>query len=493
MNDNLKVQEVKKKAVVSAKWLMITSVVCMACSWLTNALLGRIAPEVLGQYAIVSIFISTINTFVIVGDSAVLSNFIPKAGDDRERTNIFFSLSILTFGMYIVFGTIILFVPAISSKLIGGMTFGNRLAAVMLTGLFYMIMALVSNLLISVLEARISKIMVQLNSIILPVVLVAISFVDLQWLIENILIVVLITRAFSDAAALCIGLYWLKKNIVFSKNFRFYWPKRIRNFNFSSYAQSIFSYIYNNVDKLFLVSLGSMGQLGYYQAILSVIAVVEYVPNMIYSVTVPYFSNIIAMKETQLVRNSYEKMERYFVLFVDSIVIGLIACSQIIMRIFGEGYLDYANLLVVYLVAYSATALSRINTSLVVSLEMNRLRFINSFLQISIQIGITIALFDKLKIMSLILGKGTGVLIAQLIPMYVLAHNEKYRVKPSKPYFAGILVALLLGSVIIIFDLNIILNLAAGCIAYILFLFFIGFKVSELVSLIQIVKNNRKE
>ena len=79
---------VKKKALKSAKWMVITSILSMFCSYGSNILLGQISPETLGIYSAVNVFISSLTTFVGMGGAVVLSNFFPKMDSDVKKTQL---------------------------------------------------------------------------------------------------------------------------------------------------------------------------------------------------------------------------------------------------------------------------------------------------------------------------------------------------------------------------------------------------------------------
>ena len=98
---------VKKKALKSAKWMVITSVLAMFCSYGSNILLGQISPETLGIYSAVNVFISSLTTFVGMGGAVVLSNFLPKMDSDVKKTQLLHTYIALSFGMYVVFAAVI--------------------------------------------------------------------------------------------------------------------------------------------------------------------------------------------------------------------------------------------------------------------------------------------------------------------------------------------------------------------------------------------------
>lgn len=61
-----------------ARWMLWLSASALACGFGTNVVLGRIGPELLGFYGFLTLTVSLISVFFVLGGSNVLVNYLPK-------------------------------------------------------------------------------------------------------------------------------------------------------------------------------------------------------------------------------------------------------------------------------------------------------------------------------------------------------------------------------------------------------------------------------
>lgn len=475
---------IKTRAITSGKWLVIISVISMLFTYGTNAILGKIAPDLLGRYSIVNMYLSTLSTFVGMGGATVFSTFIPKIKSMDDKVNFFYTYSLITFIMYMFFSILFLFFPSISKIFVGEMSFNLKLFATLFVGSSYVAMTIISYLLISILEARISNVMNKLYNFFLPIVIVFILFVDKDFLYSNIIIVVFLVITFSCLIGIIIGTISLKKDFSFHKNFKFYMNFRIIKFMIISYMQSVFTFLYNNIDKMFIIALGTLGELGYYQAVLTMATLLDFIPSLMSNVTIPYFSTIIATKNISLINESYHKIEKYMVGFTSTVSIMTLIFSKFLMLLFGIKYVEYSYLLVIYAIGKCIGSQS-CNTSLLIAFEYNKIRFINSLLQILIQFVISIILFDQYGVLALVWAKVIGLGFAQIIPRITLINIKEYKFKLPKAYSLSVIISLILG-LLWLLNIDYIYFIFLGLIIYFLFVFLSGYTIAEVRTIIRI-------
>lgn len=478
---------VKKKALKSAKWMVITSILSMFCSYGSNILLGQISPETLGIYSAVNVFISSLTTFVGMGGAVVLSNFFPKMDSDVKKTQLLHTYIAISFGMYVVFAAVIVIFPEMNLLLSGGLDGIAKWVALLVMAPIYITMTIISYLLIALLEARISNIMSKLYTMLLPVVLLLVYLVDKRLLESHLALIIFCSVIVSNILAIALGVTFIKREKVIIRAKGFYLPKGFCFFAITTFMQALFSFLYKNADKMFLISLNDMGQLGYYQAIISIFTLVEFIPSLLGNVTIPYFSNILKVGNKKDVEESYERIEKYMLFFLVSCVIGVISLSDVALNMFGKEYIDFKYLLIILVVAKCIASLGFTNTPMMVVLEKNWLRLINSALQIAIQFSITFLCISKLGILAVVLGRTIGVCSAQIMPQLMIKYRSGYHIRISKAYYSGIICTVILGAIQIVFNPNIGLSIALGVIGWFVFLIGGRFSKRDFTSMINMV------
>lgn len=481
------VNEVKKKAIKSAKWMVITSVLSMLCSYASNILLGQISPETLGIYSAVNVFISSLTTFVGMGGAVVLSNFFPKTDSEVKKSQLLNTYIVVSFGMYIVFAIVVVAFPEMNQLLSGGLEGAAKWVALLIMAPLFITMTIISYLLIALLEARISNIMSKLYTMLLPAVLFTVFLIDKSLLENQLALIIFFSVIASNILAIILGVSFIKKEKVIHITKGFYVPKGFFFFASTTFLQALFSFLYKNADKMFLISLDDMGQLGYYQAIISIFTLVEFIPSLLGNVTIPYFSNIIKIGNKKDVEESYERIEKYMLFFLVSCAIGAISLADIALNMFGKEYVSYKYLLVILVVAKCVSSLGFTNTPMMVVLEKNWLRLINSALQILIQFVITFVFISKLGILAVVLGRVIGVCIAQIMPQLMIKYRSGYNIRLSRAYYAGIFCTFVAGASQIVLDLNIGISILIGVICWVAFLIGGKFSKSDFNSMINMV------
>lgn len=481
------INSVKRKAVKSAKWMVITSIFSMLSSYVTNIILGNISPEVLGTYSAINVFISSLTTFVGLGGAIVLSNFIPKTESKEDRTRLLYTYTALSFAMYGVMTVAILLFPELNTLLSGGLEGAPKYIALFILAPIFVIKTVLSYLLVALLEARISNIMTKLFAFVLAITLLVLSALNPALIETHISIIVFLAAILGNLLAIILGFCYIKKEQVLVKVTGFYVPKGFWACCLTTFLAAFISFLYKNADKMFLISLGDMGQLGYYQAITSVLALVEFVPILLVNVTIPFFSNVIKMGDEKEVESSYERIERYLLFFLVSCILGVVALSDVILGMFGKDYIAYKYLLLILTFATCISSLDYINSPMMIVLEKNRVRVLNGIAQILIQFTITYFTINKIGILSVVLGRSIGICLAQIVPHLVIKYKSGYNIKLSKAYFVGVICTIAAGVAELLLDLNVLMSILIAFIIWLLFLLFARFTKKDFRAMISMI------
>lgn len=445
---------IKDKSITGAKWTIFISILVVPLTYLLHMLLGRVGPEVLGTYSSIQIFIQSINTFVLFGGLSVLANFIPKMRDKDKISNFLFSYIIIV--VIISFCSVLLlcFFPSLIKYLFKENLTNTLLYFFMLFAPVVIIFQLIRNALYGLLEIKISSILARFQ---LFGLLVFITFFVLfsKQLFKNYYFPILLIVIFSlDIIGLTQGLRALFRRVNFKKDFHFYLPDGFWGFAFSIYVGTVCGYGFANIDKLFILKLGNLNQLGLYQAVISIWLLVDFFPQMLLRVLVPMFSSYIAIGNKESMRKSYLTIEKYCIFFSISVGLFIICFSRELLSFFGKEYTDNYFLLIILVAGSSFSTLQYVNGPLLISTEKNKERLINSILRIVIQLALSFFLVDKIGILGIVLARVSALLIGQIIPIYVVVKKLPYNIKIPREFLPGAVIVLLCSIVCYLLDIR---------------------------------------
>ena len=201
----VEVGAIKRKALKSAKWMVLTSIFSICCSYVSNILLGQISPETLGIYSAVNVFISSLTTFVGMGGAVVLSNFFPKTDSEVQKTQLLHTYIAVSFGMYAILIAVILLFPQMNNLLSGRMEGAIKYVALFIMAPICVAMTVISYLLIALLEASISNIMTKLYTMLLPIVLLVVFLIDKGLLERHLALIIFLSAITANILAIILG------------------------------------------------------------------------------------------------------------------------------------------------------------------------------------------------------------------------------------------------------------------------------------------------
>lgn len=474
-------ENVGSKALASGKYLIIFGIVSSALSFFVSAILGRISSEILGQYSLVLSFLNLTTSIVCMGGATWLGRYIIREETVKNRSRLFFTYFYLTMIVFVVFSLLLLFVPSVYEMFIGEDGKNIKSLCIFVVMPIYTLVTIVSYYLVSVMEAKISKIMG--NMYVLGMFFVSvISYVFFQeWFIKNFYIVTFTVVVLMNLFALFLGAFYIKKNGLLQVDRAAFKPLIYKSaviFALCTLGQSTLSYISTNFDKIFLAKLNGMGQLGYYQAIIQIVTIVEMVPNLLGTVTIPYFSAVIEKGDYKKIQTSYAFLEKMMVLFIGFVVFGLIAIAKPVLNIFGEDYTSFFPVLVLLLASKIISSRGFLNTPMLVNLDKNVTRLVNSVTQVVLQILIMAVLIPMIGLYGAAVAKMASGIYAQIIPQVTIMRS-KYKIATGKQYWCGTVCAIVLSAAILILNLNAVFTFVVSMIAFVIFWLWGGYSVKE--------------
>jgi O-antigen/teichoic acid export membrane protein len=303
-------------------------------------------------------------------------------------------------------------------------------------------------------EIKLSSIIEKLKGIVLFFLLPIIYFINQDFFKSYFMEIVVILIIISLISGIRLSLQKILMLISFKKVKLFYFPKGFWSFLLTAQVMSMLSYFFNNFDKIIVAQYFGIKELGIYSVIILIWIMTRIVPQLIAKTQIPLMSKYIKEGNSKELEKVFYLLNRYTILF--SIFLGffLLIFSNEILIIFGSEYATHSSYLNILVLTSSLLTLSYSVTPLMISLEYNKIRLINSIVQIIIQFLITIVLLNAIGMMAVILGVAISIVLAQLYPLYKIFKLKEYKFNFPKDFLVGSILTFLLFLFIIVLDIE---------------------------------------
>jgi O-antigen/teichoic acid export membrane protein len=214
-------------------------------------------------------------------------------------------------------------------------------------------------------------------------------------------------------------------------------PEGFMSFCLTTHLASIFTFMYHDVDRIFMLQLGELGGLGMYQAVISITRFVDYAPHILGAALVPMFSSLLAGNDSTALKKAYDLIQRYSVITITILSLFVISFSRELLGLFGTEYIDYYHVLSIFGLTGVICSLFLGNTAILTSYEKNFFRLSVSTLQIFIQLFGTFWFINTYGVLAVAGFKAIGRIIANIANIiYVLF--MPLNIKISRVYWAGL-------------------------------------------------------
>lgn len=506
MNNNKIIQ----KSISGAKWTIILSIIALPMGYATNIILGKISPEALGIYGLLNIFIVSVTTFILFGGSNVIVKYLPEIEDDK-KVSFLLSYIFLVFLIAIFAVGLFFLCPKILDLLFG--------QAFPLNILPYLIIFIPVIILYSIFNFILNGLMEIKTSVVIRQAVVFCNFIAFSILFffykdffrENLWMIILglpfvcytvlgllassitIKKMKATSLSKCLTKVrdcefshvdnegkvplwissWRFRIISKLRKFTLYLPKRFWSFALFVHISTILVFVYDKIDQLFILNYFSIHELGLYYAALKTVTLIRYTPMLLGSVLLPTFSNLLVLNEIHLVKKVYREIVRYNTMIIIPMVLFCIFFSRQIMGLFGEAYVHNHLVLVVLSMFYGFTPMAGVNYSLVIAKGKSGIALINSIIQIGLQVVLMLFLINRIGILGLAIGRGAGVVLAQIGLIIIVTKILDIDIKIPKSYKIGIIttvIASILYFTIPTQNIIILTILFFGCFTFFIFL-----------------------
>jgi len=222
-------------------------------------------------------------------------------------------------------------------------------------------------------------------------------------------------------------------------------------------------------------------ELGIYSIIILIWIMTRFIPQLLSKTQIPIMAKYIKEKNYKEINKIFYILNRYTILL--SIFIGffILIFGTEILSFFGKDYQSGFFILSILILTSSFLTLSYSVTPLLISLEFNRVRMVNSVTQIFIQIVVTYLLIDSYGVLGVVIGVALSVVLAQIYPYYKIFNLNKYNFQFPNDYFYGFILTTIVFFIINFININtLFFKIFLFIIVIILYLFLINFNTQDI-------------
>ncbi|MDQ3952283.1 MAG: oligosaccharide flippase family protein [Actinomycetota bacterium] len=261
-------ERIVSHSLAGTRWILWLSATALACGFGTNVVLGRSDPELLGYYGLLTLTLSLVGVFFVVGGGNVLVNYLPKL-DPSDKTSF-----LAAYAAVVVFSGAALLAVAVLVPAVPDLIYGDAAGpdAVRYLALFLPI-GIAQMIAWSTLQAD----------------LALRSFAVSQALVSALTFVVLVVGAMGDrlasqsarnyvlgavvaanvaSAAVALARLWRRQFRSWGRVRRLLVPEGFWRFSLYFHAGSIVSFAIRSLDQVYVLRGLGLVSLGYYRSAL---------------------------------------------------------------------------------------------------------------------------------------------------------------------------------------------------------------------------------
>lgn len=480
-------QEIKK----GAFWVLFFSVIGGPIALLRNWLFTYYDPTGLyvADFAIVMILFNIITTFFVFGGTSVLTNFTPKIESREKRSSFLLSYSTVCILLFIILAVVLLLFPQSIVFLTNGRIGIEQNIYVVALAIPVLIAQILIYFLQGNLDYKSSSLLSQIPNFLntLIVVLLILFQVPINNLKNSDSLIMFLSVIITTASVFCVvyGIVVLKKHISTSK-LSFFVPKGFWVFSTHVHLMTLITFLYQNIDQLFVLKAIGVRELGFYFIIIQLVETVRFIPLKIGQVLLASFSKIVHTGGEKDLVDTYDKVSRIIVIINLSISVVLIVFSYFALNVFNILGSEYRSAFIFLLVGYNIAAIGNLNTMVLLAKELSRQFFINSILILA---GLILALtfFSSYGFIGVVVAKVISIVIGQIGLFYLIRKHVSSKIGIDKNYIFSQLFLFILGIIAVFFAMdNILVILPILVICLLIIYKFYNISIREIRSLFKI-------
>lgn len=332
---------------------------------------------------------------------------------------------------------------------------------------------------------RLSAILAQTQLFLISILATLAYFFFPEFLTQHALVVLTAAVASTNLVIISFGGYHALRKTGLPK--RLYLPPNFWRFTTLVHIQTLCSFAYMYIDQIFVATVIGLRELGGYFIMHQCARLIAFVSLRISRVMLASFSNLAANSQYERLKSAYKKLCRILIMFSTVFALGLIFFSHQVGSLFGPWFATRHTYLILLTCGFNLANLGSINAMLVLSQEKTGDFLVNSFVQIGIQLLLTLTLIAPLAVHGIIIAKIAGLIMAQIGLFIILRWRlSTIQLSPPKEYWLS--QAFVLPAACFAWYMDGIPTLHASAILTVatgIFLWFIGFRPIEITDLLR--------
>ena len=406
---------IKRVAKRGAVWVTMTSAAALPLAYYRNWVLGRFGSdgEVVGQFALILLFIQIVTTFGLFGGTTVFTNYLPKIKQDKDKSSFIFTYTCLSLGFCLVFVALLHTFPSLLSILFKTSLDSSALHLFSIAAPVVVFAQMVTFALVGLTEFRLSSVLNQTQLVIVCCISTIAILLFQDFFIANAPFLLMVTICAANGFVILVGSYHLAKRLS-NFSFNLFLPPGFWWFSSFVHCNTFATFAYQSIDQMLVLAALGVKELGAYFIFLQCAQIIRFVPDRIGQVFLSSFSQLVATEDQDELRRAYINICRIILIFSAPLTFFIILFSHPVAQLFGDWYIKRHIYLILLATAVSIGSLGAVNSMLILAKERAGLFLVNNIIQISIQLIVSLLFINKFGVFAVIAGKATGIVTAQI-------------------------------------------------------------------------------
>ncbi len=422
-------EEVARRTIAGARWVMILNLSTFPLSFFTNAILGRVSPRALGAYGAIALFAGMISTFVIIGGPKVFTRFVPVI-DRRDRFPFLLTYSSIVLALMLAIAGLAIFVyPASVPWALG--RFGEPpLGLALFFALTVALVGFLNHFLWGVLEA--ARAAITLRAIVVGFFLCAVLGLGplKRHLAQDPVGFLWLAAPTIYASAVILGAVFVARTKESREPGRLRWflPAGFWEVVLFTYLESLIVFVYSSLSPVLVLFWLDVTSLGYLHAALRWVVLLDTIPSMLTVVLSPGLARLQAAGEQEEGLRQAAAVMKASVLVSCPVVLVLTFFAPQAMAVFGPEFRSSADLLRILAPIGLAGSVIHLGSGMLVALGAVRAYLLASIAYVLAALGLTFGLIPSLGLIGAALAATLGAWLNQLVVATVLRARFGFRI-----------------------------------------------------------------
>jgi O-antigen/teichoic acid export membrane protein len=487
--------ELRTRIFVGMRWTVWLSILALPFSFGTNVILARIAPEAIGTFGLLAVYINIVAAFFYLGGDSVIIKFIPELAPERRLP---FLLSyLLIVGAALCLWLALFFTWPEQLRYL----FGNKgnssfyLLILYLSPLYIVFSMIVANLK-GLLEIRAAQSLTRAINIVSFCIYAVLSLCAHQSLVLHYTTWVWTIYLGLTALLAAVGLQRLFS--VSSVDWRtsqwqFFLPSGFWKYLFATQQLSILGFFVGRLDYVLILRFGNLKTLGQYAAISTIALLIPQVNMYFLESLLPSLTNLFATSDLPVASEIFGVYMRISFIVNTATTCALLLLTSVVLKILGP---QYTSLHVPLIIAILLIGLA--NPGAAGNILLSSVGKQQRAVYIAIaQFGLYSLLFSLLwpvwHLLGAIVAYGSAICVSYLASLFVAGRCVPIKVSVAKEYVVFTLVAIFTAAAAFFLKLPLsLLAVPLWLFAMALFLLLADYRGAEIRSLIRCFLPNRR-